>query len=149
MKIPRRTFLRTAPAALATASLDPATLLAAPAARTRISDDRFDPWIEVERSALQANLAEVRRIVGGRPILAVVKNNAYGLGLLTAASILEPLAAIAGFAVVKTEAALALREAGISKPVYLMARFPKSAAADLARHKSKALQRFVPTPTGG
>ncbi len=39
-----------------------------------------------------------------------------------------------GFAVVKTEAALALREAGIARPVYLMARFPKSAAADLARH---------------
>ncbi len=41
--------------------------------------DRFDPWIEVDAEGLAHNVAEVRRLSANRPILAVVKNNAYGL----------------------------------------------------------------------
>ena len=63
------------------------------------------PGIEVDQSALEANVAEVFRITAGRPILAVVKNNAYGLGLILTASLLESLPQIVGFAVVKTESA--------------------------------------------
>lgn len=100
----------------------------------QVPADRLDPWIEVDRDALRANVAEVRRLTDGRPILAVIKNNAYGLGLVATAKYLETLPEVAGLAVVKTESALALRTAGIAKPVVLMARFPRSAAADLARH---------------
>lgn len=95
--------------------------------------DRFDPWIEVEANALANNVAEVRRLTANRPILAVIKNNAYGLDLITAAALLEPMPEIAGLAVVKVEAALALKEAGVRKPVYLMALFPESLAPELAR----------------
>ena len=87
----------------------------------------------MDRDALEANVSEVYRIAGQRPILAVVKNNAYGLGLVATASFLESLPQIAAFAVVKTSSAFALREAGITKPIHLMARFQKSVAADLAR----------------
>jgi alanine racemase len=95
--------------------------------------DRFDPWIEVEADALTNNVAEVRRLTANRPILAVIKNNAYGLDLTTAAALLEPMPEVAGFAVVKAEAAIALKEAGVRKPVYLMALFPESLAPELAR----------------
>jgi alanine racemase len=40
---------------------------------------------------------------------------------------------VAGLAVVKAEAALTLKQAGVRKPVYLMALFPESLAPDLAR----------------
>jgi alanine racemase len=84
---------------------------------------RFDPWIEVDPSALAFNVRTLSRLSGGRPILAVVKNNGYGLGLTVVGKILETFPEVVGLAVVKTEAALALREAGIRKPVLLMALF--------------------------
>ena len=95
--------------------------------------DRFDPWIEVEKAALLNNVAEVRRLSSNRPILAVVKNNAYGLDVRTTARLLEPRPEVAGFAVVKAEAAMALKQAGIRKPVLLMALFSESLAPELAR----------------
>jgi alanine racemase len=56
----------------------------------------------------------------GVPILAVVKNNGYGAGVVNVARALEPAGVIRGFAVVKLHEAMALREAGIRKPVLLM-----------------------------
>ena len=103
------------------------------AAAQSFSDDRFDPWLEVDASALQSNVAVISKLAGGRPILAVIKNNAYGLGLKTVAPILEPLPQIAGFAVVKTAEAVALRDAGISKPVLLMGLFADADGVDLVR----------------
>lgn len=96
-----------------------------------IPADRFDPWIEVEPAALAHNVGVVSRLTEGRPILAVIKNNAYGLGLTTVAAALQDMPEISGFAVVKTEAALALREAGIRKPVLLMGLFSDEAGAEL------------------
>jgi alanine racemase len=141
MSSTRRAFLQTA--ALSTAG----TLLASEPVRaeahsvrsgalrsTQELGDRFDPWIEVEAEALAHNVAEVRRLCDHRPILAVVKNNAYGLDVSTAAALLEPMPEIVGFAVVKAEQAIALREAGVRKPVYLMALFSEAMAPELARH---------------
>jgi len=124
MTLSRRSFLSTAAVAglapgSAAAVATPATR-AAPRIPQGVASDRFDPWVEVDPGALAHNVAQVRRLAGGRPILAVVKNNAYGLDLRTATSVLEPMEEIAGFAVVKAEAAIALREAGITKPVLHM-----------------------------
>lgn len=85
-----------------------------------VPEGRFDPWIEVIPENLHFNTARVTELTEGTPILAVIKNNAYGLGMVETARVLEPLPEIAGFAVVKAEAALALREAGIRKRVLLM-----------------------------
>jgi alanine racemase len=93
--------------------------------------DRFDPWVEVLPSALAHNVAQVRRL-GGRPILAVVKNHGYGLDYRVAARLLEPMPDIAGFALVRADEALALREQGVRKPILLMARASDSAVPDLA-----------------
>lgn len=99
----------------------------------QIPPDRFDPWVEVSAQNLRHNVAQVHRLAGGRPILAVVKNNAYGLDLLTAARLLEPLDPILGFAVVKTEAAVALKEAGVAKPVLHMGLASEADGIAMAR----------------
>lgn len=93
--------------------------------------DRFDPWVEVFPGALAHNVEVVSRLTEGRPILAVIKNNAYGLGLVETARLLGVHEAIAGFAVVKAEDALALRDAGIDHPVLLMGYAPDQAVAEL------------------
>jgi alanine racemase len=95
--------------------------------------DRFDPWVEVDAEALRFNLGVVSRLAGGRPVLAVIKNNAYGLGLTNVPAALESSPAIAGFAVVKSEAALALKDAGVRKPVLLMGLFDDREGAELVR----------------
>ena len=135
MTISRRKFLGSTMLAVAATGIHP---LAYGSTRnspvvSSIPKDRFDPWIEVDDKALLHNVAEVRRLTNGRSILAVIKNNAYGLGLTLAAKLLEPLNEIKAFAIVKLDAALMLREAGIRKPIHLMAQFPVSEAKSLAR----------------
>ncbi len=134
----RRKFLETAAlGAVGAAIMSKPALADIPSTQRQVPPhelgDRFDPWIEVEANALTNNVAEVRRLTANRPILAVIKNNAYGLDLTTAAALLEPMPEVAGFAVVKAEAAIALKGAGVRKPVYLMALFSESLAPELAR----------------
>jgi alanine racemase len=88
--------------------------------RTGADRASFDPWLEVDEAALAHNAGEVARIGGSRPILAVVKNNAYGLGIETAGPVLDDVPEIVGCAVVKAEAAIALRDAGFRKPILVM-----------------------------
>ena len=91
----------------------------------------FDPWLEIDAQALRHNVAEIARLAGGRPILGVVKNNAYGLGLSTVGRMLDSLDGIAGLAVVKTDQAIALRDAGVAKPILLMGLFDEKDAPEL------------------
>jgi len=136
MKITRRGFLAGAGAA-ATALMRPKVLggFPTPEGEKPRQDpppaDRFDPWIEVDPGALAFNVGVVSRLTHGRPIMAVIKNNGYGLGLTTVGKILEGFPEVVGLAVVKTEAALALREAGVRKPVLLMALFGDEDGAEL------------------
>jgi alanine racemase len=134
----RRSFLQSAAAGAVAATvscgpeIEPSSVPSGTIS-SRDLQDRFDPWIEVEADALAHNVSEIRRITENRPIIAVIKNNAYGLGLISTAELLEAMPEIAGFAVVKSDAAIALKEAGIQKPVHLMAMFPESLAPELAR----------------
>ena len=108
--------------------------------------DRFDPWVEVDPEALAFNVGVLSRLVGGRPILAVIKNNAYGLDLVTVGRILEALPQVQGLAVVKTEAALALKTAGIRKPVVLMALFGETDGPELV---AQGVDLCLTTPDAG
>jgi len=63
----------------------------------------------------------------------VVKNNAYGLGYRDAVQILEKSPHVEGFAVVKTAEAHTLRDAGVTKPILLMALYAEADGADLVR----------------
>ena len=91
-----------------------------PLPQSRTPNATFDPWIEVDRTALAENARTVSRLAGGRPIIAVVKNNAYGLGLDTGAPVVASLPEVSLLAVVRADEALALRKAGVRKPILLM-----------------------------
>lgn len=80
----------------------------------------FDPWLEIDAGALAHNARTVSRLGGGKPIIAVVKNNAYGLGLETAGPLFDRLPEVQTLAVVRPEEALTLRRAGVHKPILLM-----------------------------
>ena len=127
MSVSRREFV----AGIAATPVLTSISATAQAATTEISADRFDPWLEVDPAALRKNVAVVSGLANKRPILAVIKNNAYGLGLTTVASVLDPLPQIKGFAVVKADAAIALRDAGVRKPVLLMGLFSDQDGVEL------------------
>jgi alanine racemase len=102
----------------------------------------YDPWVEVHASNLRANATAVHQRVK-RPILAVIKNNGYGAGVLNVARTLEPLESIAGFAVVKLHEAHALRDGGIRKPILLMGPLDATEIVDAVR-RDIALMVYTP-----
>jgi len=124
MKSSRRSFLEAGLALPAILNTVPTLTAASQAAKiTATKDSPFDPWVEIHRDNLRHNVQEISRRVGGRPILAVIKNNGYGMGVANVARLLVPQSEIFGFAVVKFHEAMSLRDAGIRKPVLLMGPF--------------------------
>jgi len=81
-------------------------------------------WIEVSRNALTHNLAEFRRRVGrDRRLLAVVKANAYGHGILEVSRIV--LGAGADWLGVNSlEEGIGLRRAGVRAPILVLGYVP-------------------------
>jgi alanine racemase len=136
----RRAFLKAAAAVPAWSGAVPAAPVA-PALR----DSSFDPWIEIDRAAIRQNVATISRRVGGRPILAVIKNNGYGAGVVNVARALEPLEPIAGFAVVKLHEAITLRDAGVAKPILLLGPFAPTELRDIV---ARRIMPMVYTPIG-
>lgn len=77
-------------------------------------------WIEVDLEALAANVGSVRSALEpGVELIAVVKANAYGAGAPAVAPALEA-AGIERFAVVWVSEAMALRRAGVTRPVLVL-----------------------------
>jgi alanine racemase len=93
----------------------------------------YEPWLEIDDAALVANVRSVAALGGGRPIIAVVKNNAYGLGIGRVAPVLDGAPEVAALAVVKPGEALALRAAGVRKPVLLLGLADVETGIELAR----------------
>ena len=105
----------------------------------------FDPWVEIHRANLRHNVQEISRRAGARPILAVIKNNGYGMGVVNVAQLLEPQPEIFGYAVVKFHEAMSLRDAGIAKPVLLMGPFDQENLEDAV---ARNIMPMVYTPLG-
>lgn len=139
MKSSRRAFLAAAAVPLAGRARPAGAIATAP------RDSSLDPWVEVNAANLRHSVDQIRARVGGRPILAVIKNNGYGLGVANVARLIEPLAPIAGFAVVKMQEAIALRDAGIRKPVLLMGPYGD---ADLEEVVGRDIMPMVYQPFG-
>jgi alanine racemase len=74
-------------------------------------------WTEIDRSALCHNAKIVRERVGSAEMLAVVKANAYGHGLIGVAETLADEAQL--FGVANLEEAIALRES-VSHPIVIL-----------------------------
>jgi alanine racemase len=71
----------------------------------------------IDTHALRSNLAVIRAAAPGRRVMAVIKANAYGHGLVPVAL---ALATADAFAVARIEEAGALRAAGITQPIVLL-----------------------------
>ena len=90
-------------------------------------------WLEISRSALQNNVAQMRTLIGPHVrLMAVVKANAYGHGAIAIAPILEA-AGVDRFAVATLSEALELRAAGIGKPILVLGYTPGRLAHDALR----------------
>ena len=81
------------------------------------------------------NVREVSRIAGATPLLAVIKNNAYGLGDQVVGPIVAACPEVAGLACTRVSEALALRGAGVRKPILNMAETSEEEIAELVRHE--------------
>jgi alanine racemase len=92
-----------------------------------------DPWIEVLSEAVENNVRELHRFTGRR-LLAVVKNNANGIGIRQVGPILDAMPEVFGLAVVRVDEALALRESGVAKPILMMAHAAPAEAEHLVRN---------------
>ncbi len=68
-------------------------------------------------------------------MVAVLKNNAYGLGEVEVAGILNHSPHVFGMAVVKDESALAMRSSGVTSSILLMADFDKDLSAELVHQE--------------
>jgi alanine racemase len=105
----------------------------------------LDPWFEINREHLALNVAEVARVAGGRPILAVIKNNGYGHGVVPIARALATAPQVRGLAIVKLTEAMAIRDAGVTAPVLLMGPFDDANLADM---HARDIMPMVYTPVG-
>jgi alanine racemase len=75
-----------------------------------------EAWIEIDLERLRHNLHRVRNLAKV-PVLAVIKANAYGHGLVEIGGFLDQAGA-AGLMVCRMSEAVELREAGVACPVY-------------------------------
>ena len=75
------------------------------------------PRALVDTAALRHNLAVVRERAAGARVMAIIKANAYGHGLVPAARALTDADA---FGVARLEEGLALRDAGLDQPIVLL-----------------------------
>jgi len=146
MNSSRRSFLEAGlaiPALLGTAPTFVATAQTSAAATSK--DSSFDPWVELHGENLRHNVQEISRRVASRPILAVIKNNGYGMGVTNVAQLLEAQPEIFGFAVVKLHEAMSLRDAGIRKPILLLGPLDERNLEDAA---ARSIMPMIYTPLG-
>lgn len=90
-------------------------------------------YMTIDLAALKSNLERVHQLAPGRSVLAMVKANAYGHGIVRAAQALSGADALG---VASLEEGVILREAGITQPIVLMeGLFSPSELAEAERHQ--------------
>lgn len=91
-------------------------------------------WKEVDLAALESNYREIERLAGaGVKIIASVKANAYGHGIVEVAKVLDRLGVYA-LATGSFEDAVAVREAGLGTRIQMFAGNAPEGAKDLLRY---------------
>ena len=99
-------------------------------------------WVEISRSALLENARLFKSLIGPqRQLMAVVKGNAYGHGLITTAQIVQRV--VDWFGVVNLDEAFELRRQRIRKPVLVLSYYqPAQAAAAIQRRIDLVIGSF-------
>jgi alanine racemase len=87
----------------------------------------------ISKSALVHNLSAYRRAIGDTWLMAVVKANAYGHGMIEVAKTIEK--ETDWFGVASGAEALALRRAGIKKPILVLSFYSADETAELVKKK--------------
>lgn len=82
----------------------------------------------INLSALRWNARAVRRMAPGCSVYAAIKANGYGHGALNVADALSEL--VDGFAVIETDAAIAIRNGGFGGPILVLEGFYESSDLD-------------------
>jgi len=75
-------------------------------------------WVEISKRALIRNAAQVKSIIRGAKLIAVVKANAYGHGLIEAGAVIQDH--VEYLAVINLDEARALRAAGVHAPIIVL-----------------------------
>jgi alanine racemase len=108
---------------------------------TKIDFERRPVWAEVSLTALRHNLDAIRSYVNPkgekrvvpRKVLCIVKGNGYGHGGPQVAKALEKFGAD-WFGVTCTEEGIAVRKAGVKKPVLILTSFVAGEEKHLLKH---------------
>ncbi len=90
-------------------------------------------WAEIDLDALVQNLAVVRRRTDPRPVLAVVKAEAYGHGATRIARTFEE-EGVEWLGVALPEEGVELRKAGVRRPIFVLGGFAPPQADLLLTH---------------
>ena len=101
-----------------------------------MTDFSFEPhcWVEVDLDALRHNFRTIRSRLGGTPICAVIKADAYGHGDRVIARTLAE-EGVKWFAVSCLAEALHLRRGGVQQPILVLGMTQPNQAAILAHEK--------------
>lgn len=92
-------------------------------------------WVEISKKALTNNVRAFRRYVGEKTaVMAVVKSNAYGHGLVEVAQIADKEGA-AWFGVDNVDEGISLRKNGIKKPILILGYTLNERLADCVKHR--------------
>ena len=90
-------------------------------------------WVEVHLGAIKENIRRLKKLIGPKVgLIAVVKSNAYGHGLLESARAMVE-AKVDFLAVFDLEEALLLKKAGFSVPILIMGGLKEEEAEDVSR----------------
>ncbi len=91
---------------------------------------QYRTWLEIDKKAIIHNLKEIRKLIGNKvKLMAVVKSNAYGHGLVEVAKIAEKAGA-EWLGVDSLKEALLLRKSSITVPILVMGYILKENLAE-------------------
>lgn len=108
-------------------------------ARFETTEDLSGPWIEVDLAAVARNADRIHRWCG-RPLMPVIKANAYGHGLVAVARRLAGAEGVTALCVGNLREALTLRRAGLTLPILNLGPFtPAEAGRIVAREISQSV----------
>lgn len=92
-------------------------------------------WSEINLEAIRNNLRQIKRTIGSKiKIMAVIKANAYGHGLISVAEVCQQ-EKVSYLAVANLDEALKLRQAKISLPILILGYVPEEDFANALRNK--------------
>ena len=95
-----------------------------------MNTDVYSNWLEIDLAAIQHNIKTFEHMTG-KPVMAIVKANGYGHGMIPVALAAQQAGAF-GMGVARIEEALELRKAGITSRILVLGYTPPGRIADAA-----------------